>query len=67
VRDLLADENLPTIAVNYDSADVIMRVDNLRVKIQPYDLIKRDLIIQTYREHLVLDLDLAKAAALAKG
>lgn len=63
VRDLLADENLPTIAVNYDSADVIMRVDNLRVKIQPYDLIKRDLIIQTYREHLVLDLDLAKAAA----
>lgn len=67
VRDLLADENLPTIAVNYDSADVIMRVDNLRVKIQPYDLIKRDLIIQTYREHLVLDLDLAKAAAPAKG
>jgi uncharacterized protein len=42
--------DLPTIAVDYDTADLIQRIDNMSVKLQPYDVYKRDLIAQAYRD-----------------
>ncbi len=43
-------EDLPAIAVDYDTADLLQRIDNMSVKLQPYDTYKRDLIAQAYRE-----------------
>jgi hypothetical protein len=43
-------EDLPAIAVDYDTADLIQRIDNMSVKLQPYDVYKRDLIAAAYRE-----------------
>lgn len=55
VRRLIEEESLPAIVVDYDSADLIKRVDNMTVKIQPYDITKRDLIVDTYCRHLTLE------------
>jgi hypothetical protein len=55
VRKLIEAEGVPTIVVEYDSADLIKRIDNMTVKIQPYDLIKRELIVDTYCKHLTLE------------
>ncbi len=54
VRSLIEAEGMPTIAVEQDSAAVIKRLDSMTVKIQPYDLDKRDQIVQTYRQYLDL-------------
>ncbi|MFO7696831.1 MAG: AAA family ATPase [Anaerolineae bacterium] len=43
-------EDLPAIAVDYDTADLLQRIDNMSVKLQPYDVYKRDLIAEAYRE-----------------
>ncbi len=50
--ELARAEGLPTIAVDNDTADIIQRIDNMTVKLQPYDVYKRDLIANTYRENL---------------
>ncbi len=42
--------DLPSIAVDYDTADIIQRINNMSVKLQPYDYYKRDLIAEAYRE-----------------
>jgi dethiobiotin synthetase len=62
VHKLIADEGIPTIAVEYDSAEIIQQVESWTVKIQPYDLEKRDLITQTYIENL----DLSAVPALQR-
>jgi len=54
VRDLVRTSDLPTLAVGFDSADIIKRIDNMTIKIQPYDVHKRDLIAAAYEEHLDL-------------
>lgn len=54
VHKLIGDERIPTIAVEYDSAEIIQQVESWTVKIQPYDLEKRDLITRTYIENLDL-------------
>ena len=41
--------DLPSIAVDYDTADIIQRINNMSVKLQPHDY-KRDLIAEAYRE-----------------
>ncbi len=51
--ELLGVEDLPTIAVAYDTAEVIQRVQKMTVKIQPYDVYKRDLIAEVYQENIV--------------
>jgi dethiobiotin synthetase len=43
-------EDLPTIAVDYDTADLLQRIDNMSVQLQPYDFYKRDLIAEAYRQ-----------------
>jgi hypothetical protein len=45
---------LPTIMLHDDSAAIVQRIENLTVKIQPYDTAKRDLIAHAYGEHLAL-------------
>jgi len=54
VLKLIEDEGLPTIALPYDSAEIIQKIDSWTVKIQPYDTEKRALIAETYCEHLDL-------------
>ena len=51
-NELARAEGLPTIALDNDTADIIQRIDGMTVKIQPYDVQKRDLIAETYRENL---------------
>lgn len=45
-------EDLPTIALDYDTAEIIQQIEKMTVKLQPYDVYKRDLIAETYRDHL---------------
>jgi dethiobiotin synthetase len=54
IAQLLQQTNLPTITLNYDSADTLEHIKGMTVKIQPYDLHKRALISQTYDRHLSL-------------
>jgi dethiobiotin synthetase len=56
--ELARAEGLPTIALDNDTADIIQRIDNMTVKMQPYDVYKRDLIAQTYRDNLTFWTDL---------
>jgi len=51
-------EDLPAIAVDYDTADLIQRVDNMSVKLQPYDFYKCDLIAKAYSETVTFWPDL---------
>jgi hypothetical protein len=45
---------LPALALPQDSAEIVRQVTELSVKIQPYDLAKKQLIDQTYAEYLNL-------------
>lgn len=54
VLKLIAEEGLPTIALPYDSAEIIQKIESWTVKIQPYDTEKHNLIAATYCEHLDL-------------
>ena len=60
IRELLLAGDLPTITLNYDSADIVQRIESMTVKIQPYDVGKRELISRVYRRHLT---PLARASA----
>ena len=51
---LMALAGLATMAVDYDTAETIQQVANMSVKIQPYDVAKKDLIESVYRESLSL-------------
>jgi dethiobiotin synthetase len=59
VQKLIRDEHLPTIAVEFDSAEIIQQIESWTVKIQPYDVEKRQLISKTYCDNL----DLARVLA----
>lgn len=54
IRDLVLTGDLPTITLDYDSADIVQRIEGLTVKIQPYDDQKRELISNAFCEHLTL-------------
>jgi len=41
-----------TMVLPNDSADIIQRIAGLSVKIQPYDIAKRQYVDDTYRNHL---------------
>ncbi|MEN6479416.1 MAG: hypothetical protein ABFD20_07230, partial [Anaerolineales bacterium] len=53
LSELLTVRDLPTIALDYDTADVIQRIGRLSVKMQPYDTYKRDLIAEVYKQNIV--------------
>jgi len=46
-------QDLPTVALDYDTAEVIQRIEHLSVKMQPYDIYKRDLIAEVYKANIV--------------
>jgi len=52
-NELLTVQDLPTIALDYDTAEVIQRIEHLSVKMQPYDVYKRDLIAEVYKQNIV--------------
>jgi len=54
IRQLVTSGDLPVITLGYDSADIVQRIEAMAVKIQPYDLNKKELIAQAYRQHLSL-------------
>lgn len=56
--EVLGVENLPTISLDYDTADIIQRVERMTVKLQPYDIAKRELISDIYAEHLTFEQEL---------
>ncbi|MCD6519502.1 MAG: AAA family ATPase [Anaerolineae bacterium] len=62
IRELLLAGDLPTITLNYDSADIVQRIESMTVKIQPYDVGKRELISRVYRRHLTLWPELQPAS-----
>jgi len=51
---LVLSGDLPAITLGYDSAEIVQRVENMTIKIQPYDESKRELISKAYQEHLTL-------------
>jgi dethiobiotin synthetase len=51
-RAYLARGETPVIAVDLDTATVVEEIGSLNVKIQPYDLAKRDLIAGAYCHHV---------------
>jgi dethiobiotin synthetase len=53
-NEILGVDNLATLAVDYDTAEIIQQVSSMSVKIQPYDVAKKALIEKVYREHLTL-------------
>jgi dethiobiotin synthetase len=59
VQKLIEDEHIPTIALDFDSAEIIQQIEGWTAKIQPYDIEKRQLIGQTYCD----SLDLAQILA----
>jgi len=40
--------DLPTISLNHDSAEIVQAIENMTIKIQPYDEQKRELIARAY-------------------
>ncbi len=54
IRELVASSDLPVITLDYDTADIVQRVEGMTVKIQPYDEGKMKLIARAYQEHLSL-------------
>jgi len=54
IRELVLSGDLPAITLAYDSAEIVQRVHNMTIKIQPYDVRKRELIAQAYRQHIAL-------------
>jgi hypothetical protein len=53
LNELLTVQDLPTVALDYDTAEVIQRIEKLSVKMQPYDTYKRDLISEVYKENIM--------------
>jgi hypothetical protein len=53
-NEVLGVRDLAAIALDYDTADVIKRITDMSVKIQPYDVDKKEMIERTYREHVTL-------------
>jgi dethiobiotin synthetase len=54
IRELVSSGDLPVITLDYDTADIVQRVEGMTVKIQPYDAGKKELIAHAYQEHLAL-------------
>lgn len=54
IRELVLAGDLPTITLDYDSADIVQRIESMTIKVQPYDTSKRELIARVYEEHLTL-------------
>ena len=54
VQHLIEEEGIPTLSVAYDSAEIIQKIGGWTVKIQPYDIEKRELISTTYCQALDL-------------
>ena len=54
IREIIVAGDLPTITLGYDSADIVQRIEGLTIKIQPYDVGKKELIARLYEEHLSL-------------
>jgi len=52
VHARLLHAQFPVLRLSYDSAEIARQVRALRVKVQPYDVIKRDLIARAYCEYL---------------
>jgi len=52
IRELVTSGDLPAITLGYDSAEIVQRIEAMPVKIQPYDVDKKELIAQAYRHHL---------------
>lgn len=52
-NELVEAQDLPTIALAYDTAEVIQQIEHMDVKLQPYDTYKSDLIADIYRENIV--------------
>ncbi len=53
-QEVISIDDLPTIALDYDTADIVLRVGGLSVKIQPYDVDKKQMIDEVFQEHLTL-------------
>jgi len=53
-RQLVSAGDLATITVNYDSAEIVQRIEGMTVKIQPYDTLKKELIARAYQQNLEL-------------
>jgi len=51
ISQILA-SGVQTMVLPNDSADIIQRIAGLSVKIQPYDIAKRQYVDDTYRNHL---------------
>jgi dethiobiotin synthetase len=54
IRELIVSGDLPTVTLDYDSAEIVQRVENMTIKIQPYDGGKKELIARAFEEHLEL-------------
>jgi len=50
IQELVASSELPTMLVALDSASIVQRIENMDVKIQPYDVGKRALIAEAFRD-----------------
>jgi dethiobiotin synthetase len=62
IQDLIMQGDLPTISLHHDSAEIVQAIENMTVKIQPYDEQKRELIARAYCEHLKLWPELQASA-----
>jgi uncharacterized protein len=58
IRDLIERGDLPTITLDYDSADIVARIEGMTIKIQPYDVGKKELIAKAFDRSLHLWPDL---------
>jgi hypothetical protein len=54
IREIIVEKDLPTLTLDYDSAEIVQRIEHMTVKIQPYDIQKRELIAEAYEKHLTL-------------
>jgi dethiobiotin synthetase len=54
IRDLIHSGDLPTITLNHETAEIVQRIENMTVKIQPYDVTKKELIARAYNQYLTL-------------
>lgn len=61
IRELIQSGDLPTITLDYDTAGIVQHIQNMVIKIQPYDEGKRELIAQAYEEYITLWPELKNA------
>ena len=52
LHERLVRSQLPVLRLDYDSAEIARQVRSLRVKVQTYDTIKRELIARAYCDHV---------------